>query len=106
MKAINRYLWGWKLPEVKFHNERFYSRKDNRISEELVVWYRCFGAVVIAVASFMFSEPSLSQEEKEALAAFEESKKAMLFLSENLNKGAEKLALVNQFTETKNRILK
>ena len=63
-------------------------------------------AVVIAVAGFVFSEPTMSQEEKEALAAFEESKEAMLFLSENLNKGTKKIALVNQFTETKNRILR
>jgi hypothetical protein len=54
----------------------------------------------------MYSESQPSQEEKEALAALQESRKAMLLLSENFNKGVEQLALVNQFTETKNKILK
>ncbi len=63
-------------------------------------------AIIVTVGSFMFSNPSITQEEKEALMALNESKEALLFLSENLNKGTEQLALVNQFTETKNRILK
>lgn len=62
--------------------------------------------IAISVAGYMFSESSISAEEKQALMAFNESKKAMLLLSENFNKGASHLALVNQFTETKNRILK
>jgi len=63
-------------------------------------------AVILVVGGFMFSNPSITQEEKEALAALNESKEALLFLSENLNKGTEQLAFVSQFTETKNRILK
>lgn len=71
-------------------------------------WYgiAASAAVVVIVAGFVFSQPSRSQEEQEALTAFNESKKAMLLLSENLNKGTEQLVLVNQFSETKNRILK
>jgi hypothetical protein len=63
-------------------------------------------AVILVVGGIMFSNPSITQEEKEALAALNESKEALLFLSENLNKGTEQLAFVSQFTETKNRILK
>lgn len=72
------------------------------------IWYGIAASAVVAlfVANYMFSEPSLSQDQKEALTALRESKKAMFLLSENFNKGAEQLALVNQFTETKNRILK
>ena len=71
-------------------------------------WYgvAASAAIVIAVAGFVFSEPSISQEEQEALTALNESKKAMFILSENFNKGAGKLALVDQFTTTKNKILK
>jgi hypothetical protein len=71
-------------------------------------WYgvAASAAIVIAVAGFVFSEPSISQEEQEALTALNESKKAMFILSENFNKGAGKLALVDHFTTTKNRILK
>ena len=63
-------------------------------------------AIIVTVGGFMFSNPSMTQEENEALMALNESKEALLFLSENLNKGTEQLALVSQFTETKNRILK
>lgn len=71
-------------------------------------WYSIAASFIIAVsvAGFMYSESQPSQEEKEALAALQESRKAMLLLSENFNKGVEQLALVNQFTETKNKILK
>lgn len=71
-------------------------------------WYSIAAsvAIVLTVGGMLFSNPSMSQEEKEALATFNESKKALLLLSENLNKGTGQLALVNQFTETKNRILK
>ena len=72
------------------------------------LWYGIAASAVIGlfVANYMFSEPSLSQDQEEALTAFKESKKAMFLLSENFNKGALQLAHVNQFTETKNRILK
>jgi len=69
-------------------------------------WYGIAAMLVVAfgVGSFFFSQPQYSQEEKEALAAFEQSKKAMLLLSENLNKGTEQLSLVGQFGRTKDKI--
>lgn len=71
-------------------------------------WYGIAASVVVilTVGGMLFSNPSISQEEKEALVTFNESKKALLLLSENLNKGTGQLALVDQFAETKNRILK
>ncbi|MEZ4882821.1 MAG: hypothetical protein R2775_10720 [Flavobacteriaceae bacterium] len=69
-------------------------------------WYSAAAILVVAfgVGSFYFSRPHYTQEEKEALAAFEKSKNAMLLLSENLNKGAEQLTFVKQFTITKDKI--
>lgn len=69
-------------------------------------WYGVAAMFVVAfgVGSFFFSQPQYSQEEKEALAAFEKSKQAMLLLSENLNKGAEQLTFVGQFERTKDKI--
>jgi|SRR5690554_571790 len=66
-------------------------------------WYAVAGMVVLAVGigSLFLSRPQLSQEEKEALIAFEKSKKALMMLSENLNKGTQQLSFVNQFSETK-----
>lgn len=60
--------------------------------------------IAFGIAGFYFSQPKYTQEEQEALAAFEKSKKAMLFLSENLNKGAEQLTFVDQFEITKDKI--
>ncbi len=77
---------------------------ETRSSNRKVWWYGVAAsvAIAIAVAGSVFSEPSLTTQEKEALAAFEDSKKTMLLLSENLNKGAGKLALVDRhFHHTK-----
>lgn len=63
-------------------------------------------AIGIGIAGFMYTQPQLTPEEKEALAAFEKTKEAMKLLSENFNEGAEELAIINQFTITKNKILK
>ena len=71
-------------------------------------WYGVAAMLVVAVGvgSFMLSQPKLSSEEKEALAAYQEARQTMLMLSENLNKGANKLVHISEFTETKNKILK
>ena len=71
-------------------------------------WYSAAAVVVVAigVGSFYLSQPQLTPEEKEALAAFEDSKAALLFLSENFNKGAKQLSFVDEFTITKNKIMK
>lgn len=71
-------------------------------------WYSVAAMLLVAIAvgGFYLSQPRLTQEEKEALAAFEKSQDAMLLLSENLNKGAEQISLVNQFTITKDKFLK
>ncbi len=69
-------------------------------------WYSVAAMLVVAfgVGSFYFSQPHYTQEEKEALVAFEKSKKTMLLLSENLNRGAEQLTFVKQFAITKDKI--
>lgn len=69
-------------------------------------WYAAAAMIVvlIGIGAFYFSQPQYTQEEKEALMAFNESKRALLLLSENLNKGAEQLTFVHQFNKTKNRI--
>jgi len=73
------------------------------------MWYSIAAMLVVAltVAGFLWKQPAtLSQEEKEAVAAFKETKKALDLLSKNFNEGAEELAYINQFTKSKNKILK
>lgn len=69
-------------------------------------WYSVAAMLVVAfgVGGFYISQPNYTQEEKEALAAFEESKKAMMLLSENFNKGTERLSFITQFEKSKDKI--
>lgn len=71
-------------------------------------WYAAAGMVVVAVGigSLFLSQPQLSQEEKEALVAFENSKTAMILLSEKLNKGTHQLSYMNQFDIAKDKVWK
>ena len=79
---------------------------ENNTKTNRTWWYSIAAMLIVAlgVAGFFFSQPQYTHEEKEALAAFEKSKEAMLFLSENLNKGAGQLNVVEQFTITKDKI--
>jgi len=63
-------------------------------------------AVMFVVAGTLFTDSGLSQDEQEALAALNKSKEAMMILSESFNKGTEELAVLDQFTIAKSKILK
>ncbi|MCW8982000.1 MULTISPECIES: hypothetical protein [Altibacter] len=84
-------------------------------------WYGIAALLVVGltIGSVFFSQPGLTSEEREALAALEQTREAMLLLSANFNKGAEELGYLNEFTkgtatmkhieefsESKNKILK
>ncbi len=78
-------------------------------SKETKRWWYGIAAsflVVIGVASLLMPSNQLSQEEQEALMAFNETKETLLLLSKSFNKGTEELAVLGQFTESKNLILK
>ncbi len=59
--------------------------------------------IAFGLGIFFNSQSQVSQEEKEALLAFENSKKAMIFLSEKFNKGTEQLSYVEEFTIAKDK---
>jgi hypothetical protein len=75
--------------------------------------------IAIGVTGYMISQPGLTSEEAEAIAAFKQTKEIMFLFSENLNdgtssiahldefrKGVSNLSVINQFNESKNLILK
>lgn len=62
--------------------------------------------VALAVGGFYYTQPQMTQEEKEALAAFEDSKEALMLLSRKLNEGATQLAYVAEFGNTTARVFK
>lgn len=90
----------------KEHSEKEVVLPENASKVSKTWWYSIAALLVVALAvgGFYFSQLQYTQEEKEALAAFEKSKEAMIFLSENLNKGAEQLTFVEQFNITKDKI--
>ncbi len=63
-------------------------------------------AVLAVLAGFMFSNPTITQEEKEALAAYKQTKEALQLISQKFNQGAETLVAINQFTTATNKVLK
>lgn len=85
---------------------RTFALPESKPQSNKAWWYSIAAMLVVAfgVGGFYLSQPNYSQEEKEALEAFEKSKQAMVLLSENLNKGTEQLTVVGQFGKTKDKI--
>lgn len=92
----------------KEQSERSFKFPESEAKRSTPWRYAVAGALVIAlgIGSFYLSNPGLSAEEQEALTAFENSKEALRFLSENLNKGANQLSYVDEFEEAKNKVFK
>ncbi|MAM29197.1 MAG: hypothetical protein CMC13_09245 [Flavobacteriaceae bacterium] len=96
----------------------FAQSKDETFTREVVLpkekkttnrwWLGIAASLLVAIGVFGFfnQEPTLTAEEKEAMIAFEKTKEAFKLLSQNFNDGAEELTYINNFTETKNKILK
>ncbi|EDM44051.1 hypothetical protein SCB49_10687 [unidentified eubacterium SCB49] len=63
--------------------------------------------IVLSVTGYMYTNANeLTQEEQEAVMAFNQSKEAFLLLSKSFNKGAEELGYINKFTNTTNKYFK
>ncbi|MBL4662123.1 MAG: hypothetical protein JKY22_00790 [Flavobacteriaceae bacterium] len=75
--------------------------------------------IAIGVTGYTFSQSGYTNEEEEALAAFQKTKEIMFLFSENLNEGTASIehlnefsngistmSVLNQFNESKNLILK
>jgi len=121
-RVLQNYFSGSAVaPQLEMYRAMFNgfegARKEH-LQKELILpqkklqikpmWYSIAAVLVVAltVAGFLFNQPSISTEEKEAIAAFKETKKALDLFSKNFNEGAEELAYIHQFTKSKNRILK
>jgi len=82
------------LPEVKNSSNRWWLS----IAASIVI--------VLGVVGLQFSGNQLTQEEQIALAEFNKTKETLLLLSKSFNKGTQELAVLGEFTEAKNKILK
>ncbi len=61
---------------------------------------------LIGIVGLQFSETKMTNQERLALAEFYKTKETLLLVSKSFNKGTQEIAVLNQFTETKNRIFK
>lgn len=62
--------------------------------------------VLLGVVGLQFSGNQMTTEEQHALAEFNKTKETLLLMSKSFNKGTQELAVMGQFTETKNKIFK
>lgn len=82
------------------------SAKEFRIKPRRKKYYAWLSvAATMAIAFGIWFSGHSSREEKEALLAYEETVEALYMIGENLNKGTDKMEYLNEFEETKNKIL-
>ncbi|WP_282055175.1 hypothetical protein [Maribacter luteus] len=83
--------------------------KEERYTKELPlkkrsINYKWLSIAAMAVLLFGIYFGKEYQEKKEAEYAYNETKKALTLLADNFNKGTEKVAYLNEFENTKQKI--
>lgn len=99
---------GFKAAKMEQSNREF-KLPETKASRSYQPWRYAIAAVLmiaLGIGVFFNSQQKMSQEEKEALLAFENSKKAMIFLSEKFNKGTGQLSYLEEFTIAKDKVFK
>ncbi|MEO0526780.1 MAG: hypothetical protein AAFZ89_06115 [Bacteroidota bacterium] len=90
---------------VEAKKERFTGQVPLKPRKNYYKW-ASIAAVVALTFGIYFGTDSYRdyQEQKEAEYAYNETKKALSLLAENFGKGTEKMAYLNEFEETKQKI--
>lgn len=83
--------------------ERFTRQVSLKTRRYIYQWISVAAAVVIAFGVFLGRD---YQEQKEAEFAYQETRKALSLLAENLDRGTQKVAYLNEFESTKQKIYK
>ena len=81
--------------------ERFTRQVSLKTRRYIYQWVSVAAVAVIALGVFFGRD---YQEQKEAEMAYLETRKALTLLAENLDRGTEKMAYLNEFEETKQKI--
>ncbi len=68
--------------------------------------YQWISIAAVAVIAFGIYFGRDYQQQKEAEYAYEQTRKALGLLAQNLDRGTEKVAYLNEFEETKQKIIK
>jgi hypothetical protein len=83
--------------------ERFTRQVSLKTRRYIYQWISVAAVAVIALGVFFGRD---YQEQKEAEMAYLETRKALTLLAENLDRGTEKMAYLNEFEEAKQKIYK
>lgn len=87
--------------------ERFTRQVPLRSRSNLYRWMSIAAAVVLAFGIYFGTDTYQNyQEQKEAEYAYNETRKAFSLLASNLERGKEKVAYLNEFEQTKQKIYK
>ncbi len=89
----------------------FSSAKQERFTKQVPlktskVYYRWISVAAVAVLVFGIYFGNQYQERREAEYAYLQTKKALGLLAQNLDRGTQKVAYLNEFEETKQKIYK
>lgn len=90
----------------KAKQERFTRQVPLKAKNNIYKWASVAAAVVLAFGVYFgndYREQQIADQEK-ALLAYNQTKKAFALLAVNFNKGTEKVAYLNEFEETKQKI--
>jgi hypothetical protein len=87
----------------------FSKAKDERFTKQVplkprVSYYKWISIAAVAVMAFGIFFGNDYREQKEAEFAYNETKKALSLLAQNLERGTEKVAYLNEFEQTKQKI--
>lgn len=87
----------------------FSKAKDERFTKHVplkprVLYYKWISIAAVAVIAFGIFFGNDYREQKEAEYAYNETKKALSLLAQNLERGTEKVAYLNEFEQTKQKI--
>ena len=83
--------------------ERFTRQVSLKTRGYIYQWISVAAVAVIALGLFFGNK---YQEQKEAEFAYQETRKALSLLAENLDRGTQKVAYLNEFETTKQKIYK
>lgn len=107
LAAYQNLFIGLKVAQEEVLEKEVILPTSNKNSKR---WWLSIAAsvvIILGVVGLQFSSGNqLTQEEQIALAEFNKTKETLLLLSKSFNKGTGELAVLGQFTEAKNKILK
>lgn len=84
-----------------------FPKQEKRATSRWWMGIAASAVIVLSVSGYVYTDANtLTQEEQEAVLAFNQSKEALFLLSKSLNKGAEELGHLNEFTNTTNKYFK